>query len=340
MVANFQYDPFFFTNPEELSVPLADVMAKVNSVQENQNAEGHFDNIKVTLYELSDNHFLYFDDSDYHASLSLVHPCDISWYTLLFSRNDIAAEIQSLIHPGGDGARDINEPIVAEALAATDTQLASLPGLGSFTFESKRPVRAIWNGVGKRAPKDVELNITDPKLWTGELFKEVPDRGADLVALFLSETSLEVWRISVKLGNANSVIKADKNKKKSAAQSAAKQIADLLRIHDDLSDRLTDAATKKGLNVRFHYALATVRHVQPGAKAVFEKYNVEVWDRSTLAPRWPKRLAKTINDNKCLVHYREPTKTTPKTAASKSQERQRQKRNVGGCFAQSIELTF
>ena len=136
-------------------------------------------------------------------------------------------------------------------------------------------------------------------------FKEVPDHGTDLVAVIVDDAAKTVamWRISVKLGNANSIIKG---KTKAKSQCATEFVARLNSAEARVLDTLTTAAAVvyPDYTVKVHRAIATVRHLQPAATEVFNAASVHVWGREVLAPRWPKRIADVAAKNDRLAHYR------------------------------------
>ena len=182
-----------------------------------------------TFYDVSDNHLLFFDDTgSLSSTLSLVHPYDISRFVFLFSTEAKSAgefseaEVQSLLSPdsqvsGALQARDLNEPLVARSLAnpegtplqvIVDSKDADLP---PFIMTSNK-FRPIWN-LQRGVPKGTTLDLNDMTLWTGELFKETPDIGGDLVAIFAQEKHkrILVVCVSVKIGNPGSKIKGKAN---------------------------------------------------------------------------------------------------------------------------------
>ena len=145
----------------------------------------------------------------------------------------------------------------------------------------------------------------------------MPDRGADLVAVFVSEANKTVtmWRISVKLGNANSIIKG---KTLTKSQCATEFVDRLKSAEATVLGTLSTAAAEAypGYTVAAHRAIATVRHLQPKATAVFDAAKVKVWGREVLAPRWPQRIADAAAKNDRLTHYRaaRAAKKKPKTS--------------------------
>ena len=120
LVEEFQNDPFI-TDMRKLQVSARDVIRRL--------PDSDTVDYKKTFYDVSDNHLLFFDDAGgLSATLSLVHPCDISRFVFLFSTEAKSAgelseaEVESLMSPGGEvsgalQARDLNEPLVARSLA-------------------------------------------------------------------------------------------------------------------------------------------------------------------------------------------------------------------------------
>ena len=122
LVKSFQANPFQAFDAASLAVELSDVMFHLADGGSGGGASasasaGASASVVSLFYDLSDQHLLYFNDMGPRVTLSLVHPRDISTYVLVFGATTVFREIESLLSPGADLARDINEPIVAEALA-------------------------------------------------------------------------------------------------------------------------------------------------------------------------------------------------------------------------------
>lgn len=170
-------------------------------------------------------------------------------------------------------------------------------------------IRNLWNLVPSLfTAKDDTLRIDDPAHWTGELFKEVPDRGADLVAVCVDDAKKRVLavRISVKLGNVQSKIYADSKAKQAVARSATLQIVDLDRSAAHVLAALQKAAgtSHPGFTVELRHAVATVGHVQKGAAALFESAGVAVWGRDVLSRCWIPAVVAAAAEHGALRHYR------------------------------------
>lgn len=181
-------------------------------------------------------------------------------------------------------------------------------------FSVQSPIRKLWNGAttGFEAAKDT-LSISDPSLWTGELFKEVPDIGADLISVQVDHDANRVLivRISVKLGNERSVIlRPDKTMKRTPAESASIQVRDLYRKAKEVEARISAAAavSHPGFAVELCHALVTVRQVSAATAEVLSTNGVALWGRSIMASRWIPAVVAAARDNEQLENYRPAAK--------------------------------
>lgn len=262
------------------------------------------------------------------AALSLVHPCDISRYVLLFGAAPASSaetlseqELQSLLSPGGTGARDINVPLVAGSLA--NGAGLSVKGTGGdfpATFSVQSPIRELWNGAaaGFKQAKDT-LSISDPSLWTGELFRGVPHTGADLIAVQVDDDAKRVLivLIGVSLGNEPSVITADAKTPTTAAERAYVQIRDSHRNAKAVEANVSAAAAAAhaGYAVEQRHALAAVRRVLAATAEVFSANGVSLWDRSTMAHRWlPAAASGTRSSSTTAQPRKQPQQRVPPAA--------------------------
>ena len=312
LVKDFQNNPFI-VDVKKLQVSATDVR---NHIDDTEDYTGVF-------YELSDRHLLYFDDSgEESATLSLVHPCDISWFVMFFPRHRISlpgnlseAQKQSLLEPGGGKGREFNESLIARSLANAGEGAPPLQVIvsnGDTVLDVDLPpfvcngdtVRSIWNLEGGNKPNGADLRLDNPELWNGEIFKEVPDMGADLVAIFVQQSNKRVLvvRISVKLGDAESRISRKANV---AARSAEKQVRDLHRVNENIHKFVEQKTNKIWPEFTVHscHALATVRKVGPTARNYFKQAKVKVWDSKILQHRWIPAIRKVVASNKELKHY-------------------------------------
>ena len=164
-------------------------------------------------------------------------------------------------------------------------------------------LRTIWN-FQEGVPTGTTLELNDMALWTGELFKETPDVGADLVAIFVQEKHKRVLvvRVSVKLGNPNSKIKGSGN---SPTTSAEKQVEKLSHRETEILKRVQHVVDEKLPTFKVHIcrALATCRHVQPAAFKCFGDAHVAVWNRPIMQHRWISGIKERAKKNLRLQHY-------------------------------------
>jgi len=315
LVDEFQVNPFCFTNLDDLSVAAIDVVEELGDTVKEPVKE---------FYKLSDRHLLYFDDSSStSATLALVHPCDIALYALQFCTAHAPgvlsqAQLMSLLSPGGmvtggEHSRVLNELLVARSLA-TNTDGWDLVGASSSVKFTVPPHPDGGLRLVRRVPTADHLSIDQQELWTGELFKEHPDGGADLVAIVedVQDKKVMVVRVSVKLGNPNSQVCGQADTK---TLSAKAWVRDLQRKEQEVIATMQPAVKQcKGADytVEVLRVVATVRKVTQRsrngklpAKGVFEEAAVSVLDRDALAPHWIPAIKEAAKTHDLLSHYRE-----------------------------------
>lgn len=286
-----------------LTVTRSDITAGLDDVKEVYGTEP--EDWSDLLYECTDRSEVYCDDRA--LTVSFPHIADAllpamrNLYRQHCAQNSASADeltdqqANSLVDPSGStilaGVQHrVNESLVAMSLANATTPCDA--------FSLSEPITAHWlvrHASTGAESADSDLILYQPDAWTGELFKEVPDIGSDLVRIVKtceSPLRLRVERVQVKLASVGQCDAAQIRCSGGPEVNARTIVSAFARIEGYIERRLRE---RGAADVEMRRVLVTARGIPSGGEAakVLAGGRVAVLDRAEMAGLWLPSIVNT-----------------------------------------------